>query len=91
MIPLALAAYATQCLNQGQAQFWGRKWQHVTLQGEAATALAVAYLALAATIHFRGFWHSHDRLGLYSNTAMGLSLLVFLGAFVYFIRLFMLL
>jgi hypothetical protein len=83
-IALALVpfVYGVHCLLTGQARFFGSRG-NLDLQGPAATALAIAYLAVGAFIHFHWFWGLHNRLEPFSYLMKGLATVVFLGGFGY--------
>jgi hypothetical protein len=80
LIPIGYGAY---CLFTGHARFFGRRAAHLDLDGSAAVALAVAYIALGLFIHAHWFWGLHSRLEPFSYLFKVLALLVFLGSFGY--------
>ncbi|MDB6138981.1 MAG: hypothetical protein JWO94_2053 [Verrucomicrobiaceae bacterium] len=55
----------------------------IELGGDAATALACAYVALGAFCHFHWFWGLHARLWEHAQTLKTLALLVFLPCFLF--------
>ena len=79
LIPLG---YGVRCLLIGQARLLGSRG-HLDLVGPAATALAIAYIAVGAFIHFHYFWGLHSRLLRLSPTLKFITVLVFLGSFGY--------
>jgi len=80
LIPLG---YGMHCLHTGHARFFGRRFSHLDLTGSAALALAIAYIAMGAFIHFHFFWGLHPRLYGLSPLFKMLAVLVFLGSFGY--------
>ena len=80
LIPLG---YGVRCLCTGEARFFGSRGGHLDLDGPASVALAIAYIAVGAFIHFHWFWGLHERLEPFSGLLKCLALLVFLGGFGY--------
>jgi hypothetical protein len=80
LIPLG---YGVRCLFTGQARFFGSRGGNLDLDGPAAVALAIAYIAVGAFIHFHWFWGLHRRLEPFSYLLKCLALVVFLGSFAY--------
>jgi hypothetical protein len=78
-IPLV---YGVLCLLRGATAVFGRGGSS-TFTGEAGVALAIAYLAIGAFLHFHFFWGLSDRLWRGSQPAKVASLLVFLPALAY--------
>jgi hypothetical protein len=59
LIPLG---YGLRCLSTGQARFFGQRGSHIDLDGSAAVALAIAYIAAGIFIHAHWFWGLHQKL-----------------------------
>lgn len=55
LLPLVVAAYALKAWIEAEAVWFGRH-AGMTLVGDAARAMAVAYFAVATLAHFRWFW-----------------------------------
>jgi hypothetical protein len=79
LIPLG---YGMRCLFTGHARLFGRG-ADLNLDGSAALALAIAYIAVGVFMHAHWFWGLHPRLEPSSYLLKGLALLVFLGSFGY--------
>jgi hypothetical protein len=79
LIPLG---YGMRCLFTGHARFFGRG-ADLNLDGSAALALAIAYIAVGVFMHAHWFWGLHPRLEPSSYLLKGLALLVFLGSLGY--------
>ena len=79
LIPIV---YGIHCLTTGEARFFGSR-DSLDLRGSGATALAIAYIAVGAFIHFHWFWGLSDRLERFSYVMKGLAVVVFLGGFGY--------
>ena len=80
LIPLC---YGVHCWFTGHARFFGRRGSHLDLDGSAAGALAIAYIAVGVFIHVHWFWGLHPRLVPLSKLLKVLAVLVFLGGFGY--------
>lgn len=80
LVPLS---YGVRCLSNGHTRFFGRHGSHLDLTGSAATALAIAYIAVGVFIHAHWFWGLHAKLEPWSYVLKVLSVLVFLGGFGY--------
>ena len=78
LIPLL---YGVGCLRSGHARFFGSHGANLDLDGSAAIALAIAYIALGAFVHFHWFWGLHPRLWRFSTALKFVAVLVFLGSF----------
>lgn len=72
--------YGIRCWSTGHAVLPG-KGMELDTYGPTATALAIAYIAIGAFLHFHYFWGLHDRLHGFSPVLKILAVLVFLGAF----------
>jgi len=75
--------YAIICLFSGHTYFIGQHGHGLDLTGSAAQSLAIAYLALGLFIHFHYFWGLHPYLYRFSQIFKMLTLLCFLGSFLY--------
>ncbi|MEI7729285.1 MAG: hypothetical protein WCO56_06920 [Verrucomicrobiota bacterium] len=75
--------YGVWCLFTGHACFFGRGSSSLDLEGPAAVALAIAYLAVGVFIHAHWFWGLHPKLEPMSCLLKLLSVLVFIGCFGY--------
>jgi hypothetical protein len=80
LIPIG---YGIHCLRTGHARFFGDRGENLDLNGSAAIALAIAYLAIGGFIHAHWFWGLHPRLEALGNLLKLVSVLVFLGSFGY--------
>jgi hypothetical protein len=80
LIPIA---YGVHCFMAGETRFFGRAGSSLDLRGSGAIALAVAYIAVGAFIHFHWFWGLIGRLEPFSYLLKCLAVLVFLGGFGY--------
>lgn len=80
IIPLR---YGVHCLVTGHARFFGRQGTHLDLDGPAATALAISYIAIGVFIHAHWFWGLLSKFELLSYLLKLASVLVFLGSFGY--------
>ena len=76
LIPLG---YGVHCLFTGHARFFGRNATHLDLNGSAAIALAIAYIAIGVFIHAHWFWGLLPRFEAVSYLLKLASVLVFLG------------
>ena len=74
-------AHGVHCLRTGHARFCGDNDSKLDLQGSAAIALAVAFLAVGVFIHAHWFWGLHPRLEPFSGLLKVITALVFLGSF----------
>jgi hypothetical protein len=73
--------YGLYCLHKGDATL---PWRNaIPMKYEAGQALAIAWIAVGAFLHFHYFWGLSDRLWKASQPLKVLALLVFLGAFFY--------
>jgi hypothetical protein len=75
--------YGVKCLLAGQARFFGRRGSHIDLDGSAATALAIAYIAVGVFIHAHWFWGYYPKLEPWSYILKFLAVMAFLGGFGY--------
>ena len=75
--------YGVRCLQTGHATFFGSRGSHLNLDGSAAVALAVAYIAVGVFIHAHWFWGLHPKLEPLSPILKVLAVLVFLGGLGY--------
>ena len=75
--------YGIQCLFTGHARFFGRRGSFLDVDGSAAVALAVAYIAVGVFIHSHWFWGLHPKLEPLSELLKTVAALTFLGAFGY--------
>jgi hypothetical protein len=73
--------YGVKGLDAGTTLFFGSRGSQLDLQGEAATAMSIAYLAVGAFLHFHFFWGLHPRLLRWSPWLKLVAVTVFLGAF----------
>jgi hypothetical protein len=74
--------YGVRCLLTGHARFLGRG-SSLNLEGSAAVAMAIAYIAIGVFIHAHWFWGMHRRLEPLSYPLKVLAALAFLGGFGY--------
>ena len=56
VIPGVIAFFAIRAWAHQEAYWPGSRGSGMTVRGEAAQALAVAYLSIGAFLHFRWFW-----------------------------------
>lgn len=75
--------YGSKCLWTGSARLFGKRTSGLTLTGDAGFALAIAYIAVGAFIHFHFFWGLHPRLHKFCGLMKLFALLVFLATFGY--------
>ncbi len=80
LVPLG---YGVHGLLTGHARFFGRRGSHLDLDGSAAVALAIAYIAVGVFIHAHWFLGLHSKLEPLSYLLKVLAVLVFLGGFGY--------
>jgi hypothetical protein len=80
LIPLG---YGVHCLRTGEARFMDNQGEAVDLQGSAASALAIAYLAIGVFIHAHWFWGLQPRFAAWSYLFKLAAVLVFLGSLGY--------
>ena len=80
MIPIA---YGIHCLLSGRALIPGRYGLAYRAAGSVAIAMAIAYIAIGAFLHFRFFWELHGKLWRFSEAGKILSLTAFLGGLGY--------
>jgi hypothetical protein len=69
-------------LSRGKTLLMIRSFNEV-LTGDAATSLAIAYLAIGCFIHFHYFWGLSDVLWPYSQTLKLVPLVIAAPAFIY--------
>jgi hypothetical protein len=82
-VALLPIVYGIHCLWTGHAVLPGRHRVSLETSGSTATALAIAYLALGAFIHFHYFWGLHRRLYGWSELLKVLAVLALLGSLGY--------
>lgn len=82
VLPLFIWLYGIACLTSGETEIFG-KGGHAVARGPAATAFAMAYLALGCFLHFHFFWGLSERLEPYAERLKIVSLCVFLGGFLF--------
>ena len=75
--------YGVKCLSAGQARFFGRSGSHLDLDGSAATALSIAYIAVGIFMHAHWFWGLNARLEPWSYLLKVVAALGFIGGFGY--------
>jgi hypothetical protein len=80
VIPLS---YGLRSLFTGHTRFFGNRGSNLDLEGSEAVALAIAYIAMGAFIHFHYFWGLHPRLCGLSPLFKLLAAIVFLCSFGY--------
>ena len=81
-VALVPFGYGVHCLFTGHARFFGRRYgSHLDLDGPAAMALAIAYIAVGVFIHAHWFWGLNSKLEPASYSLKLLALLAFLGGF----------
>jgi hypothetical protein len=73
--------YGFRCVQTEHARLWGEHGTDLDVNGSAAIALGIAYMAIGAFIHFHWFWGLNRRLEPLSVLLKLLTLLVFLGSF----------
>jgi hypothetical protein len=83
VIPFFIVLYGIACLSSGETEIFGQRGGHTVARGSAATALAVSYIALGFFLHFHFFWGLSERLEPYSERLKIVSLIVFLGGFLF--------
>jgi hypothetical protein len=74
--------YGIRCWMTGHAMFIGRG-SNLDLTGPAATAMAIAYMAVGVFIHGHWFWGLHPRLERFCSIPKVLAALTFIGSFGY--------
>lgn len=79
LIPLI---YGVHCLFSGHAILFGHQGD-MDVTGPAATALAIAYIAVGVFIHAHWFWGLLPKLTLISYLLKYTAVLVFIGSFGY--------
>ena len=83
LLGLALAlvpvSYGVHGLQTGHARFFGHSGATLDLTGSAASAMAVAYIALGLFLHAHWFWGLNARLAPFSPLLKVLAILGFLG------------
>jgi hypothetical protein len=82
VVPGVIAYFAARAWVNQQAYWPGSRGSGMTVRGEAAQALAMAYMSIGAFMHFRWCWglmsaHRTFQIGTVC------SLLVFLGCLIY--------
>jgi hypothetical protein len=77
------AGYGIHCLFAGRAVLPGQNGDSMEVSGPAAIALAVAYIAVGAFIHFHYFWGLHPKLYRWSDILKVLAVVVFIGGLGY--------
>ncbi len=82
-LALVPCVYGVKCLVTGEARLWGNNNSEIDLNGSAAVALAIAYIAVGAFIHFHWFWGLHSRLLRFSQLLKTVAVLAFLGGIGY--------
>jgi hypothetical protein len=80
-VALIPVGYGIHCLMTGQARLPGRYGSSLDTHGSTAVALAVAYMAVGAFLHFHYFWGLHARLHVVSPLLKLLAVIAFLGSF----------
>lgn len=75
--------YGVYCLLTGHARLFGDNASPLELNGSAATALAVSYIAVGGFIHAHWFWGLQPRFERLSYMLKVVTVLVFLGSFGY--------
>ena len=80
LIPIG---YGVHCLFTGQARFFGQRATHLDLDGSAAIALAISYIAIGVFINAHWFWGLLPKLEWVSYLLKLASALIFLGSFGY--------
>ncbi|MEZ0275897.1 MAG: hypothetical protein ACAH88_13410 [Roseimicrobium sp.] len=82
ILPALIVLYAVACLKSGETEIIGRRGS-VVARGPAAISLAVAYIAGGFFLHFHYFWGLSERLEPYAERLKIISLVVFLGGFLF--------
>jgi hypothetical protein len=75
LLPLIPSGYGIQCLSLGHARLF-----ELDATGGLATAIATAFIAAGAFLHFHWFWGLHSRLLQWSPLLKVAAALVMLGA-----------
>lgn len=76
-------AYGICCLVRGHTTLFGRRGPNADLSGAPGIALAIAYIAFGAFLHFHYFWGLSERLWRFSQAGKVLALTVFLPSLLY--------
>lgn len=82
-LALVPISYGVRCLIAGHARLFGRHGSHLDLNGSAALALSIAYIAIGVFIHSHWFWGLHRKLEPFSYLLKISSVLVFFVGFGY--------
>ncbi|RBP44306.1 hypothetical protein DES53_104125 [Roseimicrobium gellanilyticum] len=82
VLPFFMVLYGITCLSSDQTDIFGPDGRTVAY-GTAATGLVVAFIALGCFLHFHFFWRLNERLEPYAARLKSVSLLVFLGGFLF--------
>ncbi len=80
---LVPAGYGVHCLRTGHAWLPGQYGSGLDTQGSTAVAIAIAYVALGAFMHFHYFWGLHAKLRGVSPLLKLLAVITFLGSLGY--------
>ena len=75
LLPLVPAGYGIQCLSSGHARLI-----ELDATGSVAVAVATAFIAAGAFMHFHWFWGLHPRLLRWSPVLKVVAALVIVGA-----------
>ncbi|QIF03602.1 hypothetical protein [Roseimicrobium sp. ORNL1] len=82
VIPFFIVLYGVTCLSSDETDISGPDGR-VVAYGTAATGLVVAFIALGLFLHFHFFWRLRERLEPYAERLKLVSLIVFLGGFLF--------
>jgi hypothetical protein len=75
--------YGVHCLFTGHARLFGHSGSPLELNGSAAKALAISYIAIGGFIHAHWFWGLQPRFEQLSYLLKVVAVLVFLCSFGY--------
>ena len=77
VVPVAVVAYSLVSMDRGSITLPGEH-SSMTVMGDNVRFLAVAYIALAAFLHFHFFWSLHPRLWRCAQALKVVALITFL-------------
>jgi hypothetical protein len=75
--------YGVVSLFTGHARLLGRGGESADFRGVDAIAVAIGYISIGAFLHFRYFWGLHPKISDWSQLLCMLSLLSFVGSFLF--------
>jgi hypothetical protein len=82
VIPFFIVFYGISCLSWDETVISSHDGSAVAY-GTAASGLVIAFIALGLFLHFHFFWRLSERLEPYAERLKSVSLIVFLGGFLF--------